>query len=316
MGHRRIRVIKTFLAGIALLAASGIVTPSRAQSTDWQTAAGGKMAFDVASVKQGEFVLPSFPLDGGDAFTATGGRFIANFPLVNLMMFAYKFYPSPGQRDALNKQLPDWAHFPSVRFTIEGKAPINNPTKDQFRLMVQSLLADRFKLAVHFETRESSIFALTLVNPGKLGPTLRPHDSGAPCDVAEGGPAVTGGSDVFPALCGAFGARPAPDGMYMQLGSRNTTLPLIAQWIAATGNATLPVVDRTGLSSAYDFTMEVFGTGIGAISGTAQLQAKPGDPTGPTFIDSLRDQLGLKLEPAKGPVQFLIVDHVERPTEN
>ena len=61
MVHRRMRVIKTFLAGIALLAASGIVTPSPAQSIDWQTVAGGKMAFDVASVKQGEFVLPSLP---------------------------------------------------------------------------------------------------------------------------------------------------------------------------------------------------------------------------------------------------------------
>jgi uncharacterized protein (TIGR03435 family) len=223
-------MIKTFLAGIALLAASAVVT-SRAQSTaapDWQAAAGGKMAFDVASVKQGEFVLPSFLLDGGDAFTATGGRFIANFPLVNFMMFAYKFYPSSGQRDALNSQLPDWAHSSSVRFTIEGKAPINDPTKDQFRLMMQSLLADRFKLAVHFETREGSIFVLTLVNPGKLGPKLRPHDSGAPCDVAEGAPAVTGGSDVFPALCGAFSTRVAPDGIHRQVGSRNTALPLIA----------------------------------------------------------------------------------------
>src|SRR5580658_5634043 len=65
-------------------------------------------------------------------------------------------------------------------FDIEAQAP-GNPTKDQMRLMIQSLLAERFKLAVHFETRDAPVFALTLVKPGKTGPKLLPHSEGPPC---------------------------------------------------------------------------------------------------------------------------------------
>src|SRR5262249_49925158 len=133
---------------------------------DWQTAAGGKMAFEVSSMKRGSFVPPSFPLDVGDSFTPTGGRFIANFPLLQLITFAYKFAPAPQQREFWAGQLPDWASSSAERYTIEGKAPIENPTKDQFRLMMQSLLADRFKVAIHFETRQGPILALTLATPG------------------------------------------------------------------------------------------------------------------------------------------------------
>jgi len=64
--------------------------------------------------------------------------------------------------------------------TISTRAE-GNPTKDQMRLMMQSLLAERFKSKVNFETREASVFALTLVKPGKVGPGLRPHSAGPPC---------------------------------------------------------------------------------------------------------------------------------------
>jgi hypothetical protein len=148
---------------------------------DWQTAAGGKMAFEVASVrlaKPGTFTLPSLAwtryLDRGDA-KPTGGRFSASVPLGRYIFFAYKL--EGFQIKEMLAQLPKWA---DDAYAINAKAE-GNPTKDQMRLMMQSLLADRFKLRLHFATKEVPVLALTLVKPGKLGPKLRPHSEGPPC---------------------------------------------------------------------------------------------------------------------------------------
>lgn len=84
------------------------------------------------------------------------------------------------QRDAVHGHVPAWVT--TDFFTIEAKAPTANQTKDQMRLMIQSLLAHRFKLAVHFEIRDVPVLALVQVEPGKLGPRLRPHSEGPACD--------------------------------------------------------------------------------------------------------------------------------------
>ena len=146
------------------LMAIGVTTAQSPGVPDWQTAAGGKMAFEVASVKPAKgFRPPNFPLDSGDAKTP-GGRFSVTFPLVSYVAFAYKLMPAQ-----ISTQLPK--SFPMDSFDIEARAP-GNPTKDQMRLMMQSLLADRFKLRIHFETHEGPVYALTLVRPGHTGPKL------------------------------------------------------------------------------------------------------------------------------------------------
>jgi bla regulator protein blaR1 len=117
---------------------------------DWQKAAGGKMAFDVACVKltkPGSFVLPSFWLNDGDA-KPPGGRFRGSFPVAVYINFAYKL--DGYELKEMSEHLPKWANH---SYLIEAKAD-GNPTMDQMRLMMQSLLADRFKLRVHFESRE------------------------------------------------------------------------------------------------------------------------------------------------------------------
>jgi hypothetical protein len=149
---------------------------------DWQKPAGGKMSFDVASVKldtSAIFKPPSFGLNADDSYMHTGGRFTADFELPVYIQFAYKLWLTRQQEDAMLSHLPGWVS--SDRYEIEAEAP-GNPTKDQMRLMMQSLLADRFKLAVHFETRQGKIMALTLAKPGKTGPNLRAHEEGPPCD--------------------------------------------------------------------------------------------------------------------------------------
>jgi uncharacterized protein (TIGR03435 family) len=124
-----------------LSAACVAIAAFRSQSTDatdWQTAAGGKMAFDVASVKPTKiWKRPLFPLDAGNA-VALGGRFSTSFGLVAYIVFAYKLSPTDAQMRAMLAPLPAWVG--TEPFLIEARAD-GNPTKDQMRLMRQALLA-------------------------------------------------------------------------------------------------------------------------------------------------------------------------------
>ena len=140
---------------------------------EWQTAAGGEMSFEVASVRQnktgGKSSMNVDPTSF-DSFTPTGGLYVAkNIALAEFVAFAYKL--TNKQLASFESQVP-WSL--EELFDIEARAE-GDPTKDQYRLMMQSLLADRFKLPVHFETRDVQIYALVLAKPGKLGPQLRLH---------------------------------------------------------------------------------------------------------------------------------------------
>jgi uncharacterized protein (TIGR03435 family) len=145
----------------------GIVRPPviRAQaqtSPDWQIAAGGKMAFEIASVKpdSGPFRPPNVPLDNGNALPpARTTRFSADHGLITYIEFAYKIHFAEQQLQTMRAHLPRWIFAKpyddsSDRYAIEARAS-TIPTKDQIRLMMQSLLADRFQLKVHFENQET-----------------------------------------------------------------------------------------------------------------------------------------------------------------
>jgi uncharacterized protein (TIGR03435 family) len=274
---------------------------------DWQTAAGGKMAFEVASVKPSDAPkIPNFPLDASNAKTS-GGRFSAAFRLFAYIEFAYKL--EPWQLSAALEHAPRWVT--TDQYEIEARAE-GNPTKDQMRVMMQSLLADRFKLAVHFETREVPVFALSLVKPGQFGPRLRPHAEGPPCpdSFTEPDRHALNANDVFPPNCETAQMRGKPNGMSL-VGSRNTTMALLAGALPSLGSLNRPVVDQTGLSGRFDFTIEwLFESAV-----VAPFRKEP-DLPGPAFLDAVREQLGLKLESTRAPVQFIVIDSVEKPTEN
>jgi uncharacterized protein (TIGR03435 family) len=103
------------------------------------------------------------PLGPGDVYPPNGGVFSGtNVPLISYIYFAYKVTGS--QFQLLLPHLPKWVL--TDRFDIEARAN-GNPTKDQMRMMMQSLLADRFKLSMHYETQELPAFALVLANPEK-----------------------------------------------------------------------------------------------------------------------------------------------------
>jgi uncharacterized protein (TIGR03435 family) len=114
--------------------------------------------------------------------------------------------------------------------------------------MMQSLLVDRFKLAVHFETQGASVLFLRMVKPGKMGPKLRLHAHGPFCAASD--------SDVFPGVCDVYEMWNRGGGL-LKLGSRNTTMALLAGALAYPGfGLSRPVLDRTGIMERVDFTIE------------------------------------------------------------
>jgi uncharacterized protein (TIGR03435 family) len=270
---------------------------------DWQKAAGGTMAFEVASVRldKGTFRPPSFPLSPDEAFREPNGRFHADFALPVYLEFAYKIWLTGEERRAVLANWPAWVK--TDRFDIEATAPLH-ATKDQYRLMMQALLAERFGLKLHFEQKELPVLAMLLVKPGKPGPRLIPHERGQACD-------ETPKPETFPEDCFSYSARPGKDGMFL-LGSRATSMDLIGQAVGSLAGAREEigrrVVDQTGLTGLWDFTLEA----------AAPTQTPPQDAVsaGPTLLEAMQDQLGIKLKPARAVVSVLVIDHVEQPTEN
>ena len=276
---------------------------------DWQTRAGGKMAFEVASVKpsKGAIVPSNVALNPWEESGATQGSFRADATLSTYIQFAYKLWPSDVQTREFSR-LPKWVA--SDRYSIEARAATGNPTHDQMRLMVQSLLAERFQLAAHFETRDVPVFELTVAKPGKLGPKLVPHADGPSCD--QPGPSPGDGLPGF--NCHSFMAFDKPGKRLVLFGSRDITIDVLAAGLSILSSVLgRPVINKTGLSGRFDSTLEWAREPQGP---AASDSPAPAAPAGPTLIEALRDQLGLKIEPAKAALQILVIDKAERPSEN
>ena len=299
------------------------------------TPKAAKLEFEVASVRQDKGNNPphsTFSLDNGNVYFAvdqddvlgpSGGYFSAsNFALVRFIIFAYNL---PGTQElalrfnywpGLSSNAPEWVK--NDHFDIEARAE-GKPTKDQVRQMMRSLLEDRFKLAVHTETRQASVFALVLEKPGKTGPHLQPHPADDSCTATATGetpgaaaPAAKAATrGELPVVCGVIAHLPPSAPGRARFGGRGVTMAMLASSLPTqTGMATLPrpVFDETGLSGTFDFSLE-----------WALEQDGPGgqpNDSGPSFLEALEDQFGMKLVPQKGPVDVMVIDHVEHPTEN
>ena len=172
-------------------------------------------------------------------------------------------------------------------------------------MALRSLLAERFKLGVHREIREFPIFALVMARGDRQpGPMLKrssldctPEGMKARAAARQQGKPVEGGcGSVFNIGSISFGGYPLSE---------------FAKVLSPYEGRT--VVDRTGLTGNWEFELRFTSDDIGP---PAPGQDPPViDSNGPTFVTALRDQLGLKLDPAKGPVQVLVVDRVEGPAD-
>lgn len=285
-------------------------TPSPALP-QWQIAAGGTMKFSLVSIRKdtsGTFKQPSFALSADDGMPPTDGNFHADFPLIVYIQFAYKQWFTDAQMRALLAPLPKWVL--SDSYEIQARAP-RRPTKDQVRLMLQSLLADRFGLQVHFETRTVPVYLLTQIKPGKMGPRLHPHTPA--CGTAQSAKSPSA-KDVFPPLCLDKALMTIPQENHVKLtGSRNMPLSVLAMYLPTMGDLDRPVIDRTGLKESVDFSMEF--TPEAYLPMNSGVDADPDTPI-TSFQQALQNQLGMMLAPAKAPMDVLVIDHVERPIDN
>jgi uncharacterized protein (TIGR03435 family) len=316
MGHMRRRAKapwsgrrKLFLAaGSAALAVLIVLTLTvsrlRANPTTQSLAVStDRPKFDVASIKQ----------DSSAQFSMTGiepgGRLVANsVQLRTLIAWAYQLKPDQAK---LISGLPDWAK--SKSFDIDARAQ-NNPPREQLLLMLQSLLADRFKLTVHRETREVPVYALVATKAGRTGPQLQPHSDAAVCLKADGS---------RPAQLSDFGVTPPPPppcGRFIsgahRLAGNNVTMESLAANLGALSSVDRPVVDRTGLSGTFDLSLNYTSQAeqSGSEPGT---DADASDPSAsPSIFTALQEQLGLKLQPQTGPADILVIDHIEEPSGN
>jgi uncharacterized protein (TIGR03435 family) len=291
---------------------------AQAALPEWQKAAGGPRAFEVASVRlnPGPPQPSNFRLSPDDAYASTGGLLNADSPLANYIEFAYKVQPTREQWELMYAHLPRWVQ--TDNYEIHARAAETNPTKDQMRLMMQALLKDRFGLAVHYEMQRTPVLEMSLSKPGVLGPRLHRHEDGPPCSVigATVGEPETKETDIFPANCGGIEAEFRQNRM-MLMGGRDTTMERIASSLSV-GRLGRPIVDETGLMGRFDFTLNWSpepGTFPGAPEAASQT-ATASDSQEPTFLEALKDQLGLNLKPGKVSLKVLVIDHVERPSEN
>jgi uncharacterized protein (TIGR03435 family) len=300
------RILRTILhTSIVIIAALSTPLPAlRAQSP------AAKLSFDVASIKQNTSDLPAyratsnFPLGLGESYPPNGSLLSAtNYPVATYIAFAYKLTSS--EQRTLQAQLPKWTN--DQRFDIEARAP-GIATKDQMRLMMQSLLADRFKLAVHNEIKEAPVYALVLVKPGETGPQLHARAANSPACGAFSTSAAARSADGTPSSCDVFLTLVDTDRIHTS--ARNITMRMIAGAMPLPGLGQLdhPVVDQTGLTGTFDFTIECSPEPTALNAQTNEIE--------PTFLQALKDQLGLKLESSNTRVTTLVIDHIDPPSPN
>lgn len=322
------------IAVAVVVSAGGIAQWPLAQAPALQAPGIESPTFEVASVKRNTSNEPFIRMGGGP-----GGNLTAtNVPLRMLIRNAYQL------QEFQIVGGPDW--MTTDRFDITAKAGGDvqiglfgpavgagtGPTPAQ--VMLRNLLADRFKLTVHNETRELPVYALVLARAdGKPGPQLRPSaidcaatfagrgrgGRGGPGGPGPGGPGP--GGPPPPPAPGQTAERPQC-GMRIGPGNFAAGGITVAQFATSLSNFVQRVVlDRTGLTGNFDldltYTPDQMPQGLGPGGpppGAPPLP--PIDPNGPSIFTAVQEQLGLKLESQRGPVEVLVIDSVQPPTED
>jgi uncharacterized protein (TIGR03435 family) len=274
---------------------------------------GVRPSFEVASVK------PNNSNSGNSTTNSNLGRLTArNVTVKSLLMQAYRvqaFQVIGG---------PGWVE--TERFDIDAKAeegavppskaPFDPSQIDPTSLMVQSLLEDRFQLKLHRETREQPVYTLSIGKDGPKFKAVDPEQSGPP-----------------PAPVAGVGPGRVPPPSAMGVGNMGTSVSNgagamsahavpMARFIAfLSSQLGRPVIDNTNMQGVFDFHVEwTRDTNVSisptAPSGAAPLPPPPDAPSGPSMFTAVQEQLGLKLDSGKGPVEVIVIDSVQKPSDN
>jgi uncharacterized protein (TIGR03435 family) len=309
---QQILVILSFFGG-ALAITLG---PARSQTkTDPQP------HFEVESVKPVTDCPrdPNDPGPRGPGVSSPGRLEIHCATVVSLVQRAYVGFANGVSLNLAELEIrggPDWIR--SARYDISAKAGGPAHVAQMSGSMLQRLLEDRFRLKVHRDTRQGEVYALTVAKNGlKLRSTREGSCTLRDLDHWPPAPAGLGQPDVV--MCGAFRTPPSIPGT-MKFEADGMT---IADFFGVVSTLLLPqpVIDETGLTGLFDFHLE-FSRDLGLNEGADKKggggwnTAPRFESAGPSLPAAIESQLGLKMAPAKGPVEFLAIDHVERPSEN
>jgi len=265
------RVVWLRVVGIVAMVLAGMVGKGAAQPASEAAQPPKMMAVDAHPEFEVATIKPTDPKAGGGGFHLVGRHaLMKNETLDNLIALAYGVQV---------KQVvggPAW--FETEHYDIDGVPDVEGqPNLKQIQEMYQKLLADRFKLAFHHDTRELSVYELVV---SRVGPKLA-KSKGDP----NGMPEQRGGARA--------------------MTFTNTSMADLALMLEFMMDR--PVLDKTGLAGRFDFVL----------SWTPLDAAETTDPNAPPgMFTAVQEQLGLKLEPVKAPADVLVVDKVERPTAN
>jgi bla regulator protein blaR1 len=207
---------------------------------------------------------------------------------------------------------PAWIN--SERYDINAKAEGDANRELMNGPMMQALLEDRFKLKIRREAREVPVYALTV---SKGGPKLQPFKEGSCTPNYYTGPLKPPAAPGKP--------RPCNQAIFMRrnLGTANMQGMTLDEYSKSLGRVLdRPIIDKTGIAGRFDFRLEFaidqttpgFLVAGGGPDGGPR--ADPPDPAGPSIFTAVQEQLGLKLEPTRGPREFLVIDNVEKPSAN
>jgi uncharacterized protein (TIGR03435 family) len=278
-------VTEGVFAGVLLVSACYAQSPARPE-------------FEAASVKPSAppgGIATSMYCRGGPGSTDPGLFRCENFSLANLINWAYPLGPN-------GLSAPDWMS--TAIFDINARVPAGT-TVEQFRVMLQNLLVDRFKLAVHHETRESAEYRLVVAKGGvKFKPAAPKEESGA--DASQDPPTAKpfhfdeAGYPTF--APGEKGTKNTFNGHSRMYEPRMTMA-----WLSAmlSGSLHATVTDATGLTGDYEISL------YWILDSTPE--TAPANDAGPTLVQALQKELGLRLETSsKGTKDILVVDHAEK----
>lgn len=296
--------------------------------------AAGAQTFEVASVKTAPPLDPQKVLSGQQRVgmkVAGSSVVIENVALPELLVLAFKVRPTQMKTPSWLNAGDPLAAMSATRFNVQAKMPAG-ATEEQVPQMLQALLAERFKLAFHRETKEQNAYVLVVGKDGaKLEPSPpdEPKPADAPTSARPDPVQVSGNPQTGMNLRGPNGAgitmQMGPDGMH--LVAEKMTLEQLAASVERFVDR--PVVDQTGLKGNYKVSLDLSmadlmaaargaGINVPAVGDQAGAPAAgPADPAGGTSIFKSVEKMGLKLESRKSSVEFLVIDNLEKtPTED
>ncbi|MBN1568209.1 MAG: TIGR03435 family protein [Acidobacteria bacterium] len=305
-------------SAVALSIVTGILNAPFMQA---QSQTEPKASFEVASIKIAENcgnTVPGFPMKipSGPSYQA-GGRYTTCSQLSYIIRKAY-------QVDIFSqfKGFPGWSE--DILYKIEAKAG-GNPDKEQMRLMVQSLLEERFKLKMHRETKDTPVYLLVIAKDGhklqrakdeKGNPivSLPPPEQDPEKIRARRRTSYSSMEEMMAAM------PPGSISIMGGLGSNELNAKAISTERLATALYSLVgmrrVIDKTGLTGLYDLKMTYSDSRNQPGASTATGSAPVVEPSAPTIFKALQEQLGLKLEEDKAALDEFVIDNVEKPSEN